>query len=157
MKRRFIMGFMEDFRREIDTYDGEYVDVKLVAYQHLGPGSTLNVGEWFRFQIQVRNKGDLDMKNVSVLVSKTAFADVTLNYGSPGNYVSVSFGDINAHGSKQTSQWVYGYATRATEGAEKDVVTARIARWDASLDHVLKDHAAWGPREGKITVTIAPN
>jgi len=149
------MSFIEDFRKAIDNYDGDYMDVKLVAYQFLGPGSKLNPGEWFRCQVQAFNNGHLDLKGVTVSVNSTSYAKVSLTYGNPGSSVTVPFGNMNAHSSAQSGAWIYGFATATTSGA-KDVITARIARWDADLDHLLKDHSGWGPKEGKINVEIFP-
>jgi len=149
------MSFFEDFRNAMDTYDGEHMDVKLVAYQFLGAGSMLNPGEWFRCQVQVFNTGHLDLKGVTVNIDKTSYAKVSLSRSNPVSSVSVNFGNISAHGSAQSGVWIYGYATASTSGT-KDVITARIGRWDADLDHLLRDHSGWGPREGKINVEIFP-
>jgi hypothetical protein len=149
------MSFIEDFRKAIDNYDGDHMDVKLVAYQLLGPGSKLNPGEWFRCQVQVFNNGHLDLKGVTVSINSTSYAKVSRTYGNPGSSVTVPFGNMNAHSSAQSGAWIYGFATAATSGA-KDVITARISRWDADLDHLLKDHSGWGPKEGKINVEIFP-
>ena len=78
---------------------------------------------------------------------------VSLMQMNPLSSVSLPFGDMPAHSSKQSSAWVYGYAVLPTNG-EKDVLTANIANWDADLDHLLKDHSGWGPPEGKIHVEI---
>lgn len=147
------MSFFNDFRKAIDTYDGDSMDVKLVAYQFLGPGNKLNPGEWFRCQVQVFNNGHLDLKGVTVSINGTSYAKVNLTPSHPVSSVRLSFGDMAAHSSRQSSAWIYGYATAATSGA-KDVITARIASWDANLDHLLKDHSSWGPLEGKINVEI---
>src|SRR5216117_2259888 len=123
------MAFFDDFRDAIDKYDGDNMDVKLVAYQFLGPGAKLNPGEWFRCQIQVYNQGQLNLKGVTVIVRATSFAQVSVGPGSPSSFVVVPFGNMNAHSSKQ-SGWVYGFAIADTDGQERDVITASIWSWD---------------------------
>jgi len=149
------MPFFEDFRDAIDKYDGDNMDVKLVAYQFLGPGAKLNPGEWFRCQVQVFNQGQLNLKGVTVLVSATSFAQVSLGPGNPGSSVILPFGNMSAHGSAQSGQWVYGLAIKETAGP-KNVITARIFSWDADLNHLLNDHSGFGPPEGAINVEIFP-
>ena len=149
------MGFIEDFKNAIDVYDGEYMDVKLVSYQFLGPGTRLNPGEWFRCQVQVYNNGHLNLKGVTVNIGGTSYAKVSLTQSNPVKSVTVPFRDMGAHSSKQSGAWIYGNATAETSGA-KDVITARIAAWDADLNHLLNGHSSWGPREGKINVEIFP-
>ena len=63
------MGFFDDFANAIERYDGDYMDVKLVAYQFLGTGAKLNPGEWFRCQVQVFNNGHLNLKGVTVSIN----------------------------------------------------------------------------------------
>ena len=149
------MGFFDDFANALDRYDGDYMDVKLVAYQFLGTGAKLNPGEWFRCQVQAFNNGHLNLKGVTVSINSTSYAQVSLTQSNPGSSVTVPFGNMAAHSSAQSSAWIYGYATAATTGA-KDVITARIAAWDADLNHLLNDHSSWGPPEGKINVEIFP-
>jgi len=155
IKKEETMGFFDDFRSAIDNYDGDNMDVKLVAYQFLGAGSKLNPGEWFRCQVQVSNQGHLDLKGVTVSINSTTYAKVSLTQSNPGSAVTVSIGNMSAHSSKQSGVWIYGYAIQETSGA-KDVITARVQSWDADLDHLLRDHSAWGPKEGKINVEIYP-
>jgi hypothetical protein len=148
------MAFLDDFRKAIEDYDGDSMDVKLVAFQSLGPGGLLNPGEWFRYQIQVYNQGHLNLKRVSVRVSATEFAQVGLTWGIPSQGVTVPFGDMLALSSKQ-SGWVYGLALKATDGP-KNIVTARVLEWDADLTHLLVDHSGFGPPEGVISQEVFP-
>lgn len=149
------MAFFDDFREAIDKYDGDNMDVKLVAYQLLGAGANLNVGEWFRCQVQVFNQGQLNLKGVTVLVSGTSFAQVSLGPSGPGPSVTVPFGNMSAHSSAQSGQWVYGFATKETAGPQ-NIITARIFTWDADLNHLLNGHSGFGPPEGAINVAILP-
>jgi hypothetical protein len=150
------MGFFDDFRTAIDKYDGDSMDVKLVAYQFLGPGAKLNPGEWFRCQVQVFNQGQLNLKGVTVSVNATSFAQVSLGPGSPGSSVTVPFGNLPAHSSAQSPMWVYGFAIGDTGGQSRDVITARVMSWDADLNHLLNDHSFFGPPEGVMNVEIFP-
>ena len=149
------MSFFDDFKNAIEVYDGDNMDVKLVAYQFLGPGTKLNPGEWFRCQVQVYNNGELNLKGVTVSINSTSYAKVSLTQSNPVSSVTLPFGDMAAHSSKQSGAWIYGYTTAATSGA-KDIVTAKIAAWDADLNHLLNGHSSWGPPEGKINVEIFP-
>lgn len=97
------------------------------------------------------------MKNVTVQALGTAFADVGLSAAPPygASAVSGAF-DLDAGGNSHTTGWFRGRCKAVTNGP-KDIVTARISAWDASLDHILKDHSRAGANEGKLTKDITPN
>ena len=156
-KGKTLVGFFEDFRSAIDSYDEEYVEVVPAGLQLYGAGQVLNVGEWFRFQVVIRNRGHLDMKNVVVGIRGTEYADVSRVYGNASPYVELPFGDTDAHGSRQSSAWIFGQAKKHTDGISKDVVRLSADRWDASLHHLLADHAGWGTEpEGTVVIEIEP-
>jgi len=148
------MTFFNDFRAAIDSYDSDSVDVKIQAFQLYGAGSKLDTGEWFRFQIAVFNQGHIDMRNITVRIYGSNYAKVSLVYGGVSNSVDLKFSKLDAHHSAQSGAWIYGKATQSTGGTAKDVVSARIAYWDASLDHLLLDHSNWGPVEAKVNIKI---
>jgi hypothetical protein len=151
------MGFFDDFRKAIDNYDGDSMNVNLVGFQLLAPGPHLNVGEWFRFQVQVFNDGQLNLTGVTVLVNSTAFARVNpVPAGPTADSAIVPFGNIGAHSSRQSSQWVLASAILETAGAQ-DIITARIFTWDADLNHLLNDHSGFGPPEGVINHEVFSN
>jgi hypothetical protein len=98
---------------------------------------------------------DLDMKSVTVRALATSYADVALSTGSFGSYATSGAFDLDAH-QVHTTGFFRGRAKAITSGS-KDIVTARINSWDASFDHILKDHTGEGAAEGKLNKPIMPN
>ena len=150
------MGIIEDLRKELDAYEKDNVDTRIVDFAIIGGGTVLNENEIFQFQVRVTNQSHLDMKNVRVRINGSRFADVASILGPFGSRVdSVAF-DLDAHQRRDTV-FFRGRAKASTEGTEQDIVTAQILSWDASLDHLLRDHSGMGPREGKLHMEIAPD
>jgi hypothetical protein len=110
------------------------------------------VGEIFTFKVKVTNEGQLDMKGVKVRAMGTANADVSLSSGSFGAAAVSGAFDLGAHESHTTGTF-RGKAKAATGGA-KDIVSARIDTWDATLNHILQGHSGTGAGEGKLNMDI---
>jgi hypothetical protein len=115
---------------------------------------TVNVGETFEFKVKLTNQGPLDMKSVRLRANGTQFADVALSTGSFGSSALAGFFDLDAHQIHTTGVF-RGKCTKSTGGA-KDIVTAQVDVWDASLDHILIDHTGAGAAEGKLNKNISP-
>ena len=146
------MGLIEDLRSAIDVYEKDNVETTIVNFTK--PGTVLNKGETFRFSIKIHNQSHLDMKNVRVQAQGTTYADVGRLYPPDAlgsTTVSLQF-NLDAHQTRTVGGF-FGKAKNLTNGA-KDIVTARIYRWDASLDHLLTDHTGAGPKEGKLHTEI---
>lgn len=95
------------------------------------------------------------MKNVKVRARGTQYADVALRSGSFGSSkVSGAF-NLDAH-QRYTTGIFRGKAKKVTVGL-KDIVSARIDVWDASLDHILRDHTGAGAAEGRLNKEILRN
>jgi hypothetical protein len=105
----------------------------------------------------VFNNGHLNLKDVTVLAKSTPFARVNPSpSGSTADSSIVGFGNIRAHSSVQSSQWVFAAAMQETDGPQ-DIITASVFTWDADLSHLLNDHAGLGPPEGVINHQIFSN
>jgi len=116
----------------------------------------LNVGETFQFKVKVTNEGNLNMKAVRVRANGTEFADVGLSSGPFGsNAVSSQF-DLDPL-QQHTTGFFRGKAKKVTGATAKNIVTAQILSWDASLNHILIDRTGAGAAEGKLNKVISPN
>jgi len=122
------------------------------------PGGVVNTGDIFQFSVRIINHGELDMKNVKVQVNATEYAGVM--YGTHDYFVTTPGSGVIAGGSCNldagqvyTKGSFYGKSMKKTLGA-KDIVTAQISSWDASLDHILLDHSGGGAAEGKLHLDV---
>ncbi len=156
-----IRAFINDFKNAVDAYENTNVDTRIVDL--VFPGKVINVGDEFKFKVQVTNQGQLDMKNVRVRVIGTAYADVATLRGQWGNEaLSLKFSLDANNSSTDESPTIYkteefrGLAKKTTGGV-KVIVKAKIDSWDASLDHILIDHSAEGKEEGELKVDVIPS
>lgn len=151
------MGIIDDLKTAVENYETNNVKTEIVSYS-LTPkeGTVLNVKETFQFKVKVINESHLDMRNVQVRVNGTEYADVALALAGPFNTTAVSATfNVDAHREGETG-YFFGKAKKITNGA-KQIVTAQIYKWDASLDHILKDHSGKGPKQGKLIKNIEPD
>src|SRR5690348_6036221 len=129
------MAVLDDLKNAIENYETDSVKTEVVNFSILGAGNTLNVGETFQFQVKATNQGHIDMKSVTLAALGTEFADVGLSAGPFGaSAVSGSF-DLPAH-QVHTTGFFRGRAKKVTGGVARDIATARINSWNASLDHL---------------------
>ena len=149
------MSLIDDLRNAVEAYDTDQCITEIVDFAITGGGgSILNVGETFEFKVKLTNQGPLDMKSVRLRANGTQFADVALSTGSFGSSALAGFFDLDAHQIHTTGVF-RGKCTKSTGGA-KDIVTAQVDVWDASLDHILIDHTGAGAAEGKLNKNISP-
>jgi len=149
------MAFIDDFRSAVDKYETDNCKTEIVSFAIVSGGTVLNQGETFKFKVKVTNESHLDMKNVKMQALGSSYADVALSSGAyGGSAVSGAF-NLDAHQSYTTGYFM-GKAKLVTSGA-KDIVTARIYSWDASLDHILIDHTGKGAAEGKLHIDVKPD
>lgn len=144
--------FAEEMRRALTNYPTANCETDIVNFSK--PGSVLNVGEIFQFQIRVINQSHLDMKNVKVRALGSTYADVATATGSfSGSVVSQPF-SLDAHQSHIT-EVLRGKAKKVSSTAQ-EIVRAQIYAWDANLDHLLYDHSGAGSSEGQLITAISP-
>lgn len=149
------MSLIDDFRTAIDHYATANCKTEIVNFAITsGGGSYLDVGETFQFKVKVTNQSHLDMKNVTLQALGSAYADVALSTGTFGSNATSSAFSLNALDS-HTTGYFRGKAKAATSGAQ-DIVSARIKSWDASLDHLLRDHSNQGAAEAKLHREVRP-
>lgn len=148
------MTVIDDLRIAIDNYETNSCATEILNFSIDGGGTVLNIGDTFKFQVRVFNQGPLDMRNVRLRALGSSFADVaTLSSDFASSATSGTF-NLDAHQTHMTGLF-RGKAKAITSGA-KDIVTARVDAWDASLDHILVDHANLGAAEGKLNKDILP-
>jgi hypothetical protein len=148
------MTVIDDLRTAVDNYETDSCKTEIVNFAiDTGGGGLLHVGETFTFKVKVMNEGQLDMNGVKVRAMGTANADVALSSGSFGSAAISGAFDLPAHSSHTTGQF-RGKAKASTGGA-KDIVSARIDTWDATLSHILKGHSNAGAAEAKLNKDIA--
>ncbi len=149
------MPIIDDLRDAVNNYETDNVKTEIVEYSITGGGgSVLDVGETFQFKVKVTNQNCLDMKSVRVQANGTQYADVALMTGSFGSTAVSGAFNLDAL-QNYTTGFFRGKAKKATgAGGAKDIVTAGIASWDASLDHILVDHSGAGEAEAKLNKEI---
>lgn len=153
------MSVLDDLQVAIEKYDTDSCKTEIVNFSIDTAGTVLNEGETFKFRVRVTNEGHLTMRNVRLQALGTAFADVRLDNPSlpwGSSAMSGSFDLTLGRGESHTTGIFRGRAKAVTGGVARDIVRARIAQWDASLDHILTIHADVGAAEGKLTMVIAP-
>jgi hypothetical protein len=148
------MTVIDDLRIAIDTYETDFCATEIVNFSIDGGGTVLNVGETFKFQVRLFNQGPLDMRNVRLRALGTSFADVATLSSAFGSSATSGTFNLDAHQVHMTGLF-RGRAKAITSGP-KDIVTARVDVWDASLDHILIDHANLGAAEGKLNKDVLP-
>jgi hypothetical protein len=150
------MGFINDLKNAVDNYETDNCKTEIVNFSITGDGgAVLNEGETFEFKVRVINQSHLDMKNVRVRVRGTMYADVAWIFGPFLPYIVSGPFNIDAHQRYTTS--VFRGRAKAVTGGLKNIVTARIDSWDASLDHILIDHTGAGAAEGRLNKEIMPD
>ena len=151
------MSVIDDLNNAVANYATDKCKTEIVNFSVTsGPGQTLNNQETFQFKVKVINDGSLLMENVTVQANGTQYADVALSTGSFGSHaVSVAF-NLDAFQDYTTTGFFRGRAKAVTDGA-KDIVTAQIASWDASLRHILVHRTGAGQPEGKLHQDIGRN
>ena len=150
------MSIIDDLRKAIDRYETDNCKTEIVDFSITEGGETiLNVGDTFQFKVKVTNQGNLDMKSVRVAVFGMSHADVALGTGVFALNVTYGAFSLDAH-QTYTTDFFRGKAKAATGGAATDIVFARIESWDASFDHLLKDHTGAGEVEGRLNKQISP-
>ena len=96
------------------------------------------------------------MKNVTVRAYGTQYADVATGSSAFGSYATAGSFNLDAHQTYITG-YFRGRAKKVTGATAQIIAKARIIAWDASLDHILRDHTGPGAMEGKLSKTISPN
>ena len=140
-------NIIEELKNALDRYETDNCKTEIVSFSIINGGNVLNEHEQFRFKVKVTNQSHLDMKNVKVQAVGTPYADVV---SSPSQTVN-----IDAH-QQFTTNYFTGKAKGVTPGGKPaDIVKARIVSWDASFDHILKDHTSADPTyEGRLNKAV---
>jgi hypothetical protein len=151
------MTVIDDLEAAVSAYATDKCKTEVIAFTlDQGSGSVLNVGETFRFRVRVTNQGLLDMKNVRVTAQATEFTRVApANSDQFAIAANSALFDLDGQQNRQVD--FRGKATKATGAAEKDIVTALISSWNASLEHILLDQSDNGAAEGTLKKKIAEN
>src|SRR5262249_4148690 len=157
-----IMSVLDDLRDAISNYPTDNCSTTIEDFSVTsGVGSGLNVGDEFQYKVRISNDGELDMKNVKIRVNGTKWADVALS-GSTGKFGSTALLEAPLNIDARTS-FTTGFfrgkgkldtCNVAGTYLAKDIVSAQIDGYDASLDHVLIDHSGAGEDEGKLNQTV---
>ena len=151
------MSVLDDLANAVANYATDNCATTIGGFSvTTGPGTSLNVGDEFQYQVTVSNNSQLSMKNVKIRVNGSKWADVALS-GSTGKFGSTALLEaplnINAHTSFATG-FFRGKAKLDTSGVTQDIVTAQIDGWDGVLDHILNGHSQSGADEGRLPETI---
>jgi hypothetical protein len=151
------MTVIDDLEAAVSAYATDNCKTEIVAFAlDPGSGSVLNVGETFRFRVRITNQGSLDMKNVKVTAQATEFTRVAPR-NSDQFAVAANSNPFDLDAQQVHNVDFRGKATKVTGSAEKDIVTAQISSWNASLDHILVDQSDGGSAEGTLKEKITEN
>jgi len=94
------------------------------------------------------------MKNVRLRANGTSFADVALSTGSFGSFCTVQL--FQSRRSSKSHYGPFRGKCKASTSGAKDIATARVDSWDASLDHILIDHTGAGRQRVSLNKNISP-
>jgi uncharacterized repeat protein (TIGR01451 family) len=142
-RRNIVMGLIEDLDAAINAYPGDEITISVTS---VDPEPHINIGEAIGFDVEVRNNGVLDMRNVVLHVNGTSYASVTMTnfLGSPfdfRDYVFSTARDILAHQTTTFGRfWMRADTVTPDVTSSYDLFTIHISRFDADLDHLLRDH-----------------
>lgn len=150
------MGFFDEFAKAVSSYPADSVALDFVDYGKVtGTPGEINVNEVWLFKIKVTNKGNLDLLNVKVRVESLSGASLCPNLEGPWvNSIVISNPVLNIPASdKAIKPWPFpigssresgGFLFKAPSVSSQspiDLMKVTIAGFDASLEHILKDHS----------------
>lgn len=147
---------IESLKNDVENYVKDRVDTSIIDFSIEPPGGQKlnNGGEIFKYKVRVINQGELNMRNVRVLVKGTPrYADVSQWNGPYSSSALSSPFNLDAHQTYTTS-YFYGRTTSNITNGPEVIVIARIDSWDANLDHILITHSNVGPNEGELKQEI---
>jgi hypothetical protein len=136
------MTVIQDLASEMAAYPDEQVQMEIIDFQE--PGNVINPGEVCTFRVRIKNKGHLNMSNVSLHVNGTNDLTMVSQTDILGNPINFSYSmrtapqHISAH-STVTTRLFYMKAIRPT--ANTRLLEMHLADWDADLGHLLRVHA----------------
>jgi len=134
------MEFLDELRAAVSSYPTESVILSIV--DAMDPVE-FKTGELFQFYVRLTNNGELSMKNASVRIQGSAFADVAkwelpltfgANVSSPGQ-------DVPAHDPRKFGPFL-AHAKSETQTLVETLFKATVGTWDASFEDLLKHHSA---------------
>lgn len=140
------LKFFEDFKTAMNNYLKKYVELRFVdvGFQDGEGVNDWNEKEKIKFKWEIINNGHLDMKDINIVVNTIdGYVSLALETIDPyvENKIEFHVEELNAHEVFRSPTYVYGLLNKRTDGEIKDLVSLRITRWNANLDHLLMDHS----------------
>jgi len=139
------MSILDDLRNEMMSYAADFIDLDIVNFNIVpSKGPAWNIGDYGSFQVRIRNRGHMDVKNLKLHIvalnglGKVRFIMPLLPKGWENSFVWPISLYINAH-ARKTIGWFQFKAEKKTNGA-KDVIKVHIHGFDLTWDHLLTDH-----------------
>ena len=141
------MTVITDFANAMDTYPQDEVNITItdVALQ-TGTVGPINVGEVWRFKVQLENTGHMNMTSVSLHVQGVNGATVSTAAAGPfATLITTGSLNVNGGGSTQKSAYLYFKAPTTAKPAGTQLATAHIADYNSNMDHMFTNHTIHSP------------
>lgn len=137
------MAFFDDMNKALESYPETNVVIEIIDFKQVD-GNDLNVNENATFQVQVTNKGPLNLTDVKLRL--TALNDALL-VGVAGSLVpEKTSAPLQIHGgggSRITETFTLKAPPDPTpkKQAKTDLLKVTLDTWDANLDRILIDNS----------------
>ncbi len=142
------MSVLADLKTEIENYPRDFLDLELVDISP-AVGTSINRGEEVRFQVQITNRGTLDVHGLS-LVIRGLNGTLVKTGNAQAQFVtslvtSVGFIDtVPAHQPENpvtTNGTPFAFKATSSSAVARDLVRVEVGEWDTDLNHVLIAHS----------------
>lgn len=134
---------------QLEALGTDYVSVHKHLNISLAPPQLIDANILSMVKDQPNSRIVQNQRNTGLTATKQ-YSENTFNFQM--NPISQSF-NLTAF-SEHTTGVFHGIAKNDTDDKIETVVTAKIIKWDASLDHLLTDHSNQGSVRGKLKVEI---
>jgi len=148
----YVLSLLKD---AITHYPVKYVTLKVTNFQLLeNQQMPINTDEKASFHIEVWNRGDLDLTGVQLQITGSEWAYVGKAADERSESILSPLKTIPAHRTKKFGPFYM--IPKSPTDVERRLFSARVNHFDASFDHMLKDHLAEGSRLAVFEEKILP-
>lgn len=137
------MTVLRDIANAMDTYPTDEVLVSITDFVvHDGTGPNINVGETFKFKVQVENTGHVNMTGVSVHVFGLNGARISQSPTTGFTTGTLTVGSLNVNGGgSQKTAYLYLEPPGVAKPAGTQLIEAHFAAWTGgNFDHYFSTH-----------------
>ncbi len=160
------MAILDDLFNAFMNYANTYVKLDIIDLTlDPGKGTVWNVGDTGYFRVRVTNTGTLDIKKMALHITGSPWGKVQSAHNLPAGSVPYADWfytpeiDLDAHATTILGlPFNFGFlATAVTPGSPpipSAAITATVARFDLTLEHLLVDHTGYSTTT-KVTEQVA--